>query len=136
MNEKMKYNLHTVVKYNLRNKIRIHFFYIHIILPNEKKFLKYYRWHYLSKYLPWNKKWLINLSVISDSDGVHKFKGKFIAICSFTMSCVCALTPSGASPYCHLGDGTTDLMLVQECSRFKYLKHLMRVADKTADQVI
>ncbi|XP_052094845.1 ceramide kinase-like [Mytilus californianus] len=69
-----------------------------------------------------------------ESDGVHKFKGKFMAICSFTMSCVCALTPAGASPYCHLGDGTTDLMLVQECSRFNFLKHLMRVADRTADQ--
>ena len=70
-----------------------------------------------------------------ESDGVHRFKGKFIAICSFTMSCICTLTPAGASPYCHLGDGTTDLMLVQECSRYKFLKHLMRVADKTADQV-
>ncbi|CAG2194466.1 CERK [Mytilus edulis] len=55
-----------------------------------------------------------------ESDGVHKFKGKFMAICSFTMSCVCALTPAGASPYCHLG--------------LNFLKHLMRVADRTADQ--
>lgn len=54
--------------------------------------------------------------------------GKFVAVNSVTMSCSCDLSPPGMSPYCHLGDGCMDLILVSDCSRREFLKFLMRTA--------
>ncbi|XP_052778575.1 ceramide kinase-like [Mya arenaria] len=54
--------------------------------------------------------------------------GKFVAVNSVTMSCSCDLSPPGMSPYCHLGDGCLDLILVSDCSRLDFLKFLMRTA--------
>jgi len=54
--------------------------------------------------------------------------GKFVAVNSVTMSCSCDLSPPGMSPYCHLGDGCMDLILVSDCSRVDFLKFLMRTA--------
>lgn len=54
--------------------------------------------------------------------------GKFVAVNSVTMSCSCDLSPPGMSPYCHLGDGCMDLILVSECSRPEFLKFLLRTA--------
>ena len=54
--------------------------------------------------------------------------GKFIAVNSVTMSCACDLSPPGMSPYCHLGDGCLDLILVSDCSRLDFLKFLLKTA--------
>ncbi len=75
------------------------------------------------------------LLFVVDKDGWQKVKGRFIAINAFCMSCKCGLSPEGTSPCCHLGDGCLDLVLVRECSRADYVKHLMKVTSKTADQV-
>ncbi|KAJ8301258.1 hypothetical protein KUTeg_020245 [Tegillarca granosa] len=72
--------------------------------------------------------------ISSAPDAWHRVRGRFLAISSFTMSCRCSLSPHGVSPACHLGDGTTDLMIIQDCSRIDFLRHLIRCADKTADQ--
>ncbi|XP_060069208.1 ceramide kinase-like [Ylistrum balloti] len=74
-----------------------------------------------------------HMSVLSDTDGWHRIRGKFKVLSSFTMSCRNALTPYGMAPGAHLGDGTTDLMIITECSRAKFLKHLLRCQDKNAD---
>ncbi|XP_005097881.2 ceramide kinase [Aplysia californica] len=67
-------------------------------------------------------------------DGWHRVRGRFSAINLVTISCRCELSPSGMSPSSHLGDGCTDLILIQDCSRLQYLRHLTRIPDLKADQ--
>lgn len=62
-------------------------------------------------------------------------RGKFLAINAASMSCACPRSPKGLSPAAHLADGTTDLILVRKCSRFDFLRHLLRHTSKD-DQVI
>uniref|UniRef100_A0A3B3VSH0 Ceramide kinase n=1 Tax=Poecilia latipinna TaxID=48699 RepID=A0A3B3VSH0_9TELE len=56
--------------------------------------------------------------------------GKFLAINAASMSCACPRSPKGLSPAAHLADGTTDLILVRKCSRFNFLRHLLRHTNK------
>uniref|UniRef100_A0AAV2IYB1 Ceramide kinase C-terminal domain-containing protein n=1 Tax=Knipowitschia caucasica TaxID=637954 RepID=A0AAV2IYB1_KNICA len=46
------------------------------------------------------------------------------------MSCACPRCPKGLSPSAHLADGTVDLILVHECSRVDFFKHLLRHTNK------
>lgn len=55
-------------------------------------------------------------------------QGNFVAINAVTMSCSCDLSPLGLSPSCHLGDGCLDLLLMSHCSRFTFLRALIRTA--------
>ncbi|KAM4734218.1 ceramide kinase-like [Anableps anableps] len=57
-------------------------------------------------------------------------RGKFLAINAASMSCACPRSPKGLSPAAHLADGTTDLILVRKCSRFNFLRHLLRHTNK------
>ncbi|XP_053270863.1 ceramide kinase [Pleuronectes platessa] len=61
-----------------------------------------------------------------DDSGLGVIRGKFIAINAASMSCACPRSPQGLSPYAHLADGTTDLILVRKCSRWDFLRHLLR----------
>ncbi|XP_029378613.1 ceramide kinase-like [Echeneis naucrates] len=66
-----------------------------------------------------------------DSDGEWRtIRGKFLAINAASMSCACPRSPKGLSPAAHLADGTTDLILVRKCSRFNFLRHLLRHTSK------
>lgn len=67
-------------------------------------------------------------------DSWHTVRGKFLAVASFTMSCRCLISPIGPSPYCHLGDGTSDLLLIQQCSRIQFLRHLYRCSTTNGNQ--
>uniref|UniRef100_A0A8C5G9D0 Ceramide kinase-like n=1 Tax=Gouania willdenowi TaxID=441366 RepID=A0A8C5G9D0_GOUWI len=65
------------------------------------------------------------------SDGEWRtIRGKFLAINAASMSCACPRSPKGLSPAAHLADGTTDLILVRKCSRFNFLRHLIRHTSK------
>ncbi|XP_054633602.1 ceramide kinase-like [Dunckerocampus dactyliophorus] len=67
----------------------------------------------------------------SESDGGWQtIRGKFLAINAASMSCACPRSPKGLSPAAHLADGTTDLILVRKCSRFNFLRHLLRHTSK------
>ncbi|XP_042266742.1 ceramide kinase-like isoform X2 [Thunnus albacares] len=67
----------------------------------------------------------------SESDGEWRtVRGKFLAINAASMSCACPRSPKGLSPAAHLADGTTDLILVRKCSRFDFLRHLLRHTSK------
>uniref|UniRef100_A0A3Q3NDF2 Ceramide kinase n=1 Tax=Mastacembelus armatus TaxID=205130 RepID=A0A3Q3NDF2_9TELE len=67
----------------------------------------------------------------SESDGEWRtIRGKFLAINAASMSCACPRSPKGLSPAAHLADGTTDLILVRKCSRFSFLRHLLRHTSK------
>ncbi|KAM4882722.1 ceramide kinase isoform 2-T3 [Thomomys bottae] len=52
--------------------------------------------------------------------------GKFLAINATNMSCACPRSPRGLSPAAHLGDGSSDLILIRKCSRFNFLRFLVR----------
>uniref|UniRef100_A0A3Q3VTA2 DAGKc domain-containing protein n=1 Tax=Mola mola TaxID=94237 RepID=A0A3Q3VTA2_MOLML len=68
---------------------------------------------------------------MDDSDTEWRtIRGKFLAINAASMSCACPRTPKGLSPAAHLADGTTDLILVRKCSRFDFLRHLLRHTNK------
>ncbi|XP_030576327.1 ceramide kinase [Archocentrus centrarchus] len=60
------------------------------------------------------------------SSGWNVIHGKFIAINAANMSCACPRSPKGLSPFAHLADGNADLILVRECSRLDFFKHLLR----------
>ncbi|XP_072311148.1 ceramide kinase [Eucyclogobius newberryi] len=62
--------------------------------------------------------------------GCTVLSGKFMAINAACMSCACPRSPKGLSPSAHLADGTVDLILVRECSRIDFFKHLLRHTNK------
>ncbi|XP_057693578.1 ceramide kinase-like [Corythoichthys intestinalis] len=66
----------------------------------------------------------------NDADGWRTIRGKFLAINAASMSCACPRSPKGLSPAAHLADGTADLILVRKCSRFNFLRHLLRHTSK------
>lgn len=66
---------------------------------------------------------------LESSEEVEEWKvvyGKFLAINSTNMSCACPRSPRGLSPAAHLGDGSCDLILIRKCSRFNFLRFLVR----------
>lgn len=66
---------------------------------------------------------------LSASEEVEEWKvvcGKFLAINATNMSCACPRSPRGLSPAAHLGDGSSDLILIRKCSRFNFLRFLVR----------
>ncbi|ELT94980.1 hypothetical protein CAPTEDRAFT_146129 [Capitella teleta] len=66
--------------------------------------------------------------------GWQKVKGRFIGINAFVMSCRCRFAPEGPAPCAHLGDGCIDLIVIHECSRVDYMRHLFRCMDPKKDQ--
>lgn len=73
-------------------------------------------------------------SFVESNSEWRTIRGKFLAINAASMSCACPRSPKGLSPAAHLADGTTDLILVRKCSRFDFLRHLLRHTSKD-DQV-
>ncbi|CAI5635742.1 unnamed protein product [Oreochromis niloticus] len=65
-----------------------------------------------------------------DSSDWNEIHGKFIAINAANMSCACPRSPKGLSPFAHLADGNADLILVRNCSRLDFFKHLLRHTNK------
>ncbi|NXW10017.1 CERK1 kinase, partial [Fregetta grallaria] len=61
-----------------------------------------------------------------DEEEWKVIKGKFLAINAVNMSCACPRSPKGLSPAAHLADGSADLILVRKCSRFDFLRYLVR----------
>lgn len=67
--------------------------------------------------------------LLSASEEVEEWKvicGKFLAINNANMSCACHRSHRGLSPAAHLGDGASDLILIRKCSRFNFLRFLVR----------
>ncbi|XP_007889183.2 ceramide kinase [Callorhinchus milii] len=70
------------------------------------------------------------LKHVAEEEDWKVVKGKFLAINAANMSCACSKSPMGLSPAAHLADGTIDLILVRKCSRFNFLRHLIRHTNK------
>lgn len=78
-----------------------------------------------------------NTHLLSSAEEVEEWQvvcGKFLAINSTNMSCACPRSPGGLSPFAHLGDGSSDLILIRKCSRFNFLRFLIRHTNQE-DQV-
>ncbi|XP_014438059.1 ceramide kinase [Tupaia chinensis] len=72
------------------------------------------------------KKALYGLESTEEVEEWQVVCGKFLAINATNMSCACPRSPRGLSPAAHLGDGSSDLILIRKCSRFNFLRFLLR----------
>ncbi|XP_055586609.1 ceramide kinase [Uranotaenia lowii] len=57
--------------------------------------------------------------------------GKFLMVNGANISCSCYRSPQGFNPYCHLGDGYLDLILVRHTSFFNNIRLLLAMSSKT-----
>lgn len=57
--------------------------------------------------------------------------GKFLMVKGANISCACSRSPQGFNPYCHLGDGYLDLILVRHTSFFNNIRLLLAMSSKT-----
>ncbi|CAO1421308.1 unnamed protein product [Diamesa hyperborea] len=58
----------------------------------------------------------------------HKVRGKFFMVNGANISCACARSPLGMSPYCHIGDGYVDVIVVRHGSLLNNLKLLLKLS--------
>lgn len=62
-------------------------------------------------------------------DEIYKrVSGKFFMVNGANISCACTRSPSGFSPYAHVGDGYIDVIVVRHGSLWKNLKLLMTLS--------
>ncbi|XP_046405236.1 ceramide kinase isoform X2 [Ischnura elegans] len=54
-------------------------------------------------------------------------KGKFFMVNGTNLSCACRRCPNGISPFCHIGDGCVDIVLIKHTSLFNNLRLLLRL---------
>uniref|UniRef100_A0A2M4BGZ6 Putative ceramide kinase n=1 Tax=Anopheles marajoara TaxID=58244 RepID=A0A2M4BGZ6_9DIPT len=57
--------------------------------------------------------------------------GKFLMVNGANISCSCQRSPQGFSPFCHLGDGQLDLVIVRHTSLFNNLRLLLTMTSKS-----
>lgn len=57
--------------------------------------------------------------------------GKFLMVNGANISCACSRSPQGFNPYCHLGDGYLDLILVRHTSFFNNIRLLLAMSSKS-----
>lgn len=62
------------------------------------------------------------------SDKWKVVRGKFFMICGANISCACERSPQGMSPFCHMGDGCLDLILVKHSSFLNNLRLASRLS--------
>lgn len=77
------------------------------------------------------KKALYGLENAEDLEEWKVVCGKFLAINATNMSCACPRSPRGLSPAAHLGDGSSDLILIRKCSRLNFLRFLIRLTNQS-----
>ena len=58
----------------------------------------------------------------------REISGDFIAVNCVNLTCRCAKTKYGISPYCHASNGYADLVLVRKTHIFNYLRYLIRLS--------
>jgi ceramide kinase len=62
-----------------------------------------------------------------------KVNGKMFMIIGANISCACTRSPSGLSPYLHVGDGYIDVIVFRHGSVFNILKFLLTVSKEDGD---
>ncbi len=58
----------------------------------------------------------------------REIRGDFIAVNCVNLTCRCAKTKYGISPYCHASNGYADLILVRKTHIINYLRYLIRLS--------
>jgi hypothetical protein len=51
------------------------------------------------------------------------------------VSCACSRSPNGISPYCHLGDGCVDVLIIKHSNILNNLRLLLRLSSKAKNVV-
>jgi len=51
------------------------------------------------------------------------------------VSCACSRSPNGISPYCHLGDGCVDVLIIKHTNMLNNLRLLLRLSSKEKNVV-
>jgi len=51
------------------------------------------------------------------------------------VSCACSRSPNGISPYCHLGDGCVDVLIIKHTNMLNNLRLLLRLSSKEKNLV-
>jgi ceramide kinase len=51
------------------------------------------------------------------------------------VSCACKRSPNGISPFCHLGDGCVDVLIIKHTHILNNLKLLLRLSSKEKNVV-
>lgn len=62
-----------------------------------------------------------------------RFRGAFVSVGAAVISCRNDKAPNGIAASAHLADGLLHLILVRECSRLAYLRHLIKLTREDAD---
>lgn len=77
---------------------------------------------------------------LDDSSDVEKssadwktVKGKFFMVSGLSLACACPKVPNGLSPFCHIGDGCIDVVLVKHTSIINILRLLLCLSSKTGN---
>lgn len=65
---------------------------------------------------------------INGQEKYKKVSGKFFMVNGANISCACKRSPSGFSPFAHLGDGYVDVIVVRHGSLWKNLKLLLTLS--------
>jgi ceramide kinase len=51
------------------------------------------------------------------------------------VSCACSRSPNGISPFCHLGDGCVDVLIIKHTNMLNNLRLLLRLSSKAKNVV-
>lgn len=73
---------------------------------------------------------VIKKSSNGSDEKYKRITGKFFMVNSANISCACERSPSGFSPYCHLGDGNMHLIFVRHGGFFQNIKLLLKLSSK------
>ncbi|XP_030762356.1 ceramide kinase [Sitophilus oryzae] len=60
------------------------------------------------------------------------FQGKYFMVSGANISCACSRSPKGIAPYCHLGDGKVNLVLVKHTTVLNNIRLLLRLSRQNA----
>lgn len=77
-----------------------------------------------------------NVPELKIADGNEKYKqisGKFFMVNGTNISCACKRSPSGFSPFAHLGDGYVNVIVVRHGSLWQNLKLLLTLSSIDGD---
>lgn len=68
-----------------------------------------------------------------EEEKYKRISGKFFMVNGANISCACKRSPQGFSPYCHLGDGYVDVIVVRHGSLWKNLKLLLTLSSANGE---
>jgi len=68
---------------------------------------------------------------VCPADVWKTIRGKFFMVSGANLSCSCPRSPNGIAPFCHVGNGCADIVLVKRTNLFNNLRLLLRLSSST-----